>query len=112
LHRLISRIRVFFHFFSNLDYRNNLSSLGQTVKVRLRDFLYIIKNKETLAKYRRICYDTYTVRQKQLQKTYIYEAFADIRLRAWQMQMHLYLWNNSIPIFQYEIENRIKEEKD
>ena len=72
LHRLISRIRVFFHFFSNLDYRNNLSSLWQTVKVRLRDFLYIIKNKETLAKYRRICYDTYTVRQKQLQKTYIY----------------------------------------
>ncbi len=94
--------------------------------------MYIIKNKETLAKYRRICYDTYTVRQKQLQKTYIYEAFADIRLRAWQMQMqmqmqiqmhiyiiyifnmclHLYLRNNSIPIFQYEIENRIKGEKD
>ena len=47
------------------------------------------KNKETLAKYRRICYDTYTVRQKQLQKTYIYEAFADIRLRAWQMQMQM-----------------------
>ena len=39
------------------------------------------------------------------------EAFADIRLRAWQMQMHLYLWNNSIPIFQYEIENRIKGRK-
>ena len=27
--------------------------------------MYIIENKETLAKYRRICYDTYTVRQKQ-----------------------------------------------